>query len=149
MESNEIKTTIKIDKSMVDRFDEENLKIKITHGIYHYNAFDRDDIYCRNTNKYLPIPLKFRDLLLEKYLQWWRIRTSIYRFNRRIPIRMLVNEPLEFTMAHEPNRDIKVISIVHPFDVFKRKIGTKIVKERMEWALKHLNNNKRWCYRLT
>ena len=123
-------------------------KLKITHGIYHYNTFERDDIYCRNINKYLPIPLKFRDLLLEKYLQWWHIKTSIYRFKKRISIGMLVNEPIEFTVAHEPETKTWVISIVHPLDQFKRKTGVKIVRERMEFALKYPNNNKKWSYKM-
>lgn len=135
---------IKLDKSMVDRWDKR--KIKITHGIFHKH-FLRNKIYCRNTTKYLPLPLKFRELLEEKYLQWWYFKTSIWRFNKRVSVRRYLLVPVEFTIAHEPNVDQWIISIVHPLDVFKRNIGVKIVKERMEWALKH-PNNKRWSYRL-
>lgn len=136
--------------------------IKITHGIYRYKSILnyrkkvpwRDIISCRNTEKYLPLPLKFRNLLREKYLQWWHIKTSIFKFGKRIPIDKLIDIPIEFTVAHDPEKDIMVISIVHPLDHFKRKSGVKIVYKRMEWALNNQKatekiNNKKWGYILT
>ena len=121
-------------------------KIKITHGIYIFNS--KEKFYCRNTSKYLPLPLKIRDLIREKYLHWWYIKTSIYRFGKRISVERYMDQPIEFTVAECPEKHITVISICHPLDQFKRKISYKIAKERMEFAIKYPKNDKSWSYQL-
>lgn len=122
-------------------------KLKITHGIFWFRT-KRNAIYCRNTYNYLPLPLKLRNLLELKYLQNWYIKTTMFRFKERVPIEVFVNKPIEFTIAREPETMTWVISIVHPLDQFKRKTGVKIVRERMEFALKYPNNDKRWSYKM-
>jgi len=118
-------------------------KIFINHGIYHFSVVGEPDVFYRNTTTYFPLPVKFRELLEYFYLQWWHIKTIIYRFGKPIKIGCLVPEPIEFTIAHEPIMDVKVMSIVHPLDQFKRKTGVKIVRNRMEWALKKKNHKKK------
>jgi hypothetical protein len=132
------------------------MTIKITHGIFIYEPFEENTIVVRMFNKkgemltdrHLPLPLKFRKLLETKYIQWWYVKTSIYRFNKRLPIRMLVEEPVEFTIGHDPDTDVMVISIVHPLDHFCKKAGYRIVLERMEWALENPDRDKSWKYEL-
>lgn len=87
----------------------------ITHGVYKYSGQ-----YIRNTNKHLPLPLKFRKLLYDKYLKWYGPIGSI---------------DIDFTVAHDPERDIWAIAIVHPLDHFNRKIGVKIARGRLEKML--------------
>lgn len=117
-------------------------KIFINHGIFIWIPLEKNDVFYRNTETSFPIPVKFRELLEYFYLQWWHVKKTIYRFGKPINISCLVPEPVEFTMAHEPIMDVKVIAIVHPLDQFKRKSGVKIVRNRMEWALKKKNHKK-------
>lgn len=124
-------------------------KIKITHGFHRSSNFKYElEFFCRNTDKYLPLPIKFQDLLRLKYLQSWYIQTSIFRFGKRIPMNALVDELVEFTIAHEPNTDTMVIAICHPKIQFRRKAGVKIVKQRMEWALQHPSEERKWKHNL-
>ena len=81
-------------------------------------------------------------------MQCWHIKTSIFRFGKRIPINCLVDEPIEFTIAHEPDTDTITIAICHPKIQFRRKSGAKIVKQRMEWSLEHPDEERKWKYTL-
>jgi hypothetical protein len=63
--------------------------------------------------KYVPLPLKFHVLLLEKCLKWGQ-------------------GIIEFTYAHDMENEIWTIAIVHPRDNFNRKIGYRIVIGRLE-----------------
>jgi len=90
----------------------------ITHGQYVTNGE-----YIRNTDKRLPLPLKFRHLLYNKAQKWSSWATKPY------PI-------IDFTVACDPDLDIWAIAIVHPKDNFSRKLGVKIVKGRMERLLR-------------
>ncbi len=122
----------------------------ITHGVFNFSTFgsDEHDIYCRNTTKYLPLPVKFRELLEKKYLIWWYIKRTIYRFGKPIKIKCLADYPVEFVINHIPEIHLMVISICHPLDQFKRKSGVKIVKQRMKWALEHPKKEKNWKHQL-
>lgn len=122
------------------------MAIKITHGVFR--DIGHPDIVIRNTEKYLPLPLKFRKLLQRKFTQWWNFKTSIYRFGRRVQIPVYVDEPVEFTVAHDPMTDVWIISIVHPLDQFCKKAGVRIVLQRMEWALNNPDKEKSWKYEL-
>ena len=120
----------------------------ITHGVFIYEAFDENKILCRNTNKALPLPLKFRELLEIKYLRWWHIKTTIIKWGRKIKMQSVVDQPVEFVINHIPDKHLTVISICHPSDQFKRRAGVKIVKQRMKWALTHKKEKKNWKYQL-
>ena len=124
------------------------LKESITHGVFNFSSFGSDNIYCRNTKKYLPLPVKFRELLEKKYLIWWYIKRTIYRFGKPIKIKCLADYPVEFVINHIPEIHLMVISICHPLDQFKRKSGVKIVKQRMKWALEHPKKEKNWKHQL-
>lgn len=114
-------------------------KESITHGIYRYEAGAQ--VFCRNTNKVLPIPLKFKKLLTRKYFKWWvRIHTvGIHR-----DVKFFADMPIEFVINHIPELHLMVISIRHPTDQFKRKSGVRIVKQRMDWALEHPKEDRNW-----
>jgi len=125
------------------------LKESITHGVFRFGTPDGDHIiHCRNTDKYLPLPLKFRELLSKKYLKWWHIKTTILKWGRKIKINCLADYPVEFVISHIPEMHLMVISICHPIDQFKRKSGVKIVKQRMEWALEHPKEKRSWKHQL-
>jgi hypothetical protein len=82
--------------------------IKIMHCIYIGS-----NCLIKSEWKYIPIPLKFRELLLEKAKKWEK-------------------ELIEFTVAHDIENEIWTIAIIMPKENFKRDIGEKIVMGRLE-----------------
>ena len=105
-------------------------KIVIYHGV-----FVGDTPVTRKRHFYIPMPLKFRELLEKK----------AKKFDLDI---------VEFTYAQYPDRFIGVITIVHPLDNFCKKVGYKIIIDRMVWAVKETDagrgiNHKVWAYELT
>ncbi len=130
-------------KKTKNKLKKNDPKVFINHGIYHFSLVREPDIFYRNTTTYFPIPVKFRELLEKTYLDCWYIKRTIIRFKKPIKMEKYAQIPIEFTMAHEPIMDIKVISIVHPLDQFKRKTGVKIIRNRMKWALKKKNYKKK------
>jgi len=120
------------------------LRESITHGVFKYNPLNKNEIFCRNTDKYLPLPVKFKELLQKKYLKWWHIKISYVKWGRNIKIECLADYPVEFVISHIPEMHLMVISICHPSDQFKRKSGVKIAKQRMKWALEHPKEKKNW-----
>lgn len=137
-----------------------SLKEFITHGIFKFHDFEKDmikgkealgmhslghDIYCRNTTKYLPLPLKFRKLLERKYFKWWVVILTV---GIHKDVKFYAKEPIEFVINHIPEKHLMVISIRHPIDQFRRKAGVKIVKQRMSWALEHPKEERNWKHQL-
>lgn len=117
-------------------------KIRITHGIYRFARSIQ--FKCRNTETYLPLPVKFQKQLEMLYKIWWYVKIPVTRFGKTIYLSTVIDMPLEFTIAHELVRDITVISINHPSDTFKKKTGVKIVKQRMEWVLNNPKQRRVW-----
>lgn len=104
----------------------------IQHGIW-----TRFGAYNRRTRKYIQIPLKLREFLQEKALKFDLMET-------------------EFTYGIIPEEHVAVITIVHPMDRFCRRVGYKIVQERLDWVEKLCRegnrsdiNKKSWAYALT
>lgn len=125
------------------------LKESITHGVFTYHPYGEAFITCRNTdNKHLPLPVKFQELLLRKYLKWWHIKLTISKWGRKIRIENFADYPVEFVISHIPELYLMVISICHPIDQFKRRSGVKIVKQRMKWALEHPSEKRNWKFKL-
>ena len=62
----------------------ETPKIFINHGIYKWIPLEENEVFYRNTETYFPLPVKFRELLEYFYLQWWHIKTIIYRFENQL-----------------------------------------------------------------
>jgi hypothetical protein len=92
--------------------------IKITHGIYSNNFYERDGFYNEESRRYLPLPMKFRNLLDKKRAKF-SIKYGI--------------EQVRFVVAHDTTTDIKAISICHPaFDNWSDKIGEDIVVGRIK-----------------
>ena len=102
----------------------------IQHGIWRdFNSRNR------RTDKYIPLPLKLRDLLQKK----------ADKFNMDV---------IEFTYGSIPELFLSVIAIVHPLDRFCRRVGYKIIQERLDWAERLVEegldiNYKSWAYVLT
>ena len=92
--------------------------IRITHCVYFSWYLPKKTLLRRSCNfnrmtiikkreKYIPIPLKFSELLKEKSEKW--------------------NQgTIEFTVAHDLENETWSIAIVHPRDSFNKKIGYKI-----------------------
>lgn len=102
-------------------------KIRIYHGLWRSSCS-----WTRRGNKYFPMSLKLRKLLQDKAI----------KFNM---------DTIEFTYAHIPDLFISVVAIVHPLDFFCRKIGYKIVMDRIIWAKKEVEagrsiDHKSWAY---
>jgi len=102
----------------------------IQHGLWsNFGARNR------RTNKYIPIPLKLRELLQKK----------ADKFGLDV---------VEFTYGTIPELFLSVIAIVHPLDHFCRRVGYKITTERLDWAERMVKegyniNHKSWAYVLT
>lgn len=84
----------------------------IYHGIYDV-LFGR--LYWRSID-YYSIPHKFRRLIIQKGLKW----------GKEYPL-------IPFTIGVDG--DIKVIAIVHPWDIYKLSLGEDIVKGRLDRQL--------------
>lgn len=105
-------------------------KIGIYHGVYVGGI-----PVTRKKNHYISMPLKLRKLLEKKAV----------KFNLDV---------VEFTFAQYPEKHIAVIAIVHPLDHFTKKVGIKIIDDRMNWAMKERAagrniNHKSWAYELS
>lgn len=101
----------------------------IQHGIW----IDCKSIN-RRTKKYIPMPLKLRELLLEKTIKFG-------------------SDVVEFTYGTIPDLKISVVAIVHPLDNFRRRAGYKIVQQRLDWAVKEIAakrsiNHKPWAHEM-
>jgi len=120
----------------------ENKKneIQIRHLIYTVNElivprfawdFGKNELKHKNYS-YIPLPLRFRNLLQEKSRKW---QTNF----------------LEFTVGRDFENDLLALAIVHPKDNFSRKAGANIVKQRIKRMLdkKPLKNIPRTMYKLT
>lgn len=99
--------------------------IIIENGMFNYNyALDigspyyRDGFYHIETRRYLPMSVKFRDLLYKKARKFW----EKYRI-----------EKIAFTIARDLINHIDAITILHPwFDIFNPEIGESIVIGRIK-----------------
>lgn len=96
--------------------------IFITHGIFvlgHDASYERRSFFKmirdKSNARYIPIPLKFRNLLMDKAFKWMKNR-------------------IEFTIARDPDIDVAAVAIVHPLDQFSRKIGRAISTGRLKKA---------------
>lgn len=128
-------------------------RIFITHGIYTIKDIgfkhESEIITIRNTTNYLPLPLKFKEILREYYFRWFHVKKNLKWFNKRIKIGMLIDGHIQFTIAHEPLLDVMTITLCHPYkDQFERREGVKWVKGRMEYALRNINDKVWWKYNL-
>ena len=118
--------------------------IRITHCVYFSWYLPKKTLLRRSCNfnrmtiikkreKYIPIPLKFSELLKEKSEKW--------------------NQgTIEFTVAHDLENETWSIAIVHPRDSFNKKIGYKIVTGRLRRMLDKIKPYKvipRTIYQLT
>lgn len=135
----------------------DNFKIFYTHGIYIYNPIiEKEETFIRNTEKegrekkYIHLPLKLREALKKKWLEWFHVQKTIKWFSKRIKIGLLIGGKIEFTMGFCPYQHTMVITICHPYlDTFKRTEGIKWAKMRMDWALNNPHKKERWwLYRL-
>lgn len=85
--------------------------VKIDHGIY-------DPFHCslgfisRRGGHYIPLPEKIRDYLMDKFFK-----------HRRT---------VQFTVGTDLDLGIPAVSVCHPNDCFSRRIGRKIVLNRIE-----------------
>jgi hypothetical protein len=103
--------------------------IKICHGIW-----ENSGSYTRRKKRYIPMPLKLRRLLQTKQLKFGV-------------------DKIEFTYASIPELHVDVVAVVHPKDFFCKKVGYKIVMDRIKWATKEVEsgrdiNYKSWAYKL-
>ena len=57
-------------------FEVNGNKVFITHGIY--GPLRNLRVTVRNTDKYLPIPIKFRRTLRKYFLRWFHIKKTVY-----------------------------------------------------------------------
>ena len=94
----------------------------------------------RRTKKYIPMPLKLRELLQKKAIKF---NSDVIEFTYGIVI--------EFTYGIIPDLHVSVLAIVHPLDNFCRRVGYKIVQERLDWAVKETTagrsiNHKSWAF---
>ena len=93
-------------------------KIKISHCVLKdymittRRSWDFNNKRFKNGYKYFPIPLRFKDILLDKAMKWKK-------------------DFIEFTVAHDLENEICAIAIVHPKDNFCKKVGYKIVTGRL------------------
>lgn len=95
------------------------MTIIITQGIYNGDTpYKRDGYFHEETRIYLPLPLRFRQLLLEKWL----------KFNEKYGV-----EEIPFTLGRDAEDNIEAIAICHTtFDKFSEKIGESIVIGRIK-----------------
>ena len=93
--------------------------ISITHGIFNgIEFYKRDGYWHDETQVYLPLSVKFRDLILKKFR----------KFNRKYGIK-----GVRFTYAKDLDTDIDAITICHSrFDFYNEKIGENIVIGRIK-----------------
>ena len=91
--------------------------IKIIHGRL-YLGFSIID----KKGNYIPMNLKLQDYLLEKWTSF------SFRYNIK---------HLRFTFGNFPEEHMEAIAICHPKDNFSRKIGRKIVENRIKEFLKN------------
>ena len=104
-------------------------KIKVYHGLWNSGSS-----HTRSGGHYFPMPLKLRKLLEDKAV----------KFNM---------DTIEFTYAFIPELHVGAVAIVHPLDFFCKKVGYKIVMDRIQWIVKErMNmrdvNYKSWAYSL-
>jgi len=139
-----------------------NKKVFITHGTYKYipliGDFEGDNVFhIRNTNKYLPLPLKFRDILREYWLRWYHIDKYIDWHRKKVHIDQYIDGAIEFTIAKCVEEHLWTISICYPYpdetrkrDQFKRREGVNRAFLRMCNALENPYVSKKywWCYKL-
>lgn len=103
-------------------------KYWITHGRWIKGFGTR----TRKGDIYIPLSLKLNYLLQKKAEKF---KTDI----------------IEFSYGRIPDKHIAVITIVHPLDHFIRKVGYKIINERLKWAEELTDegkdiNYKSWAY---
>ena len=100
--------------------------IHINHCVYAFNTLTvpRSNWNFKTKNikdsdwKYVPLPLRFRNLLHDKQTKWQK-------------------EIIEFTVGHAPEAGIWALAIVHPKDNFCKKIGRKIVEGRIKRVIEN------------
>lgn len=101
-----------------------NHNVLIEHGIYEES--DVPSPYQRKTKEYIPMSLKLRNYLEEKYK----------KFGTKI----------EFTIGSDPHNHIECLAVVHPhYNQFCRRIGKEIVTGRIRRERGELNP-KRQAY---
>ena len=105
-------------------------RYKIQHGKY----FPYHNIGCQNrrSTNIIPMPLKLEQLLFKK-------------------ARKFKTDVVEFTYGEIPDRNLSVITIVHPLDQFRKRTGYNIVMQRLTWAENEVKrgksiNHKNWAY---
>lgn len=104
-------------------------KISIYHGIFIGNT-----PVTRRGKNYISMPVKFRRLLERK----------AEKFDLDV---------VEFTYAQYSDKFMAVITVLHPLDHFSKRVGYKIVMDRIKWALKEMAagrniNHKSWAWEL-
>jgi len=93
--------------------------IYVRQGIYDgEGAYERDGYYHSESRKYLPMPVRFRDLLFAKWVKFLA-KYNVHKF--------------PFTFGRDSDNHIESIAICHTtFDNFKDETGEKIVIGRIK-----------------
>lgn len=87
-----------------------NNEIEIEHGFYD-GAMGNTGIFSRKLGEYIPMAIKLRSYLAEKFIKF--------------------KKPVEFTYGLDPHTHIECVAVCHPKDQFKRDTGRKIVTGRI------------------
>jgi len=85
--------------------------IKLDHGLFTY-GYDNLSCRTRRGDRYIPIPLKFRELLMKRLIK--------------------SDKHIEFSFGISPSDHIGALAIVRPPDQFSRKIGKSIIVGRIK-----------------